>query len=48
MIQQVIPMDLIPSYLIYVDSLPLSDVLITFAGLPPHWIVPTRRCCEEL
>ena len=34
MIQQVIPMDVIPSYLIYVVSFPLSDVVITPTSLP--------------
>jgi len=34
MIQQVIPMDLIPSYLIHVVSFPLSDLVITANTLP--------------
>lgn len=33
MIQQVIPMDLIPSYLIYIVPFPFSDVVI--ASSPP-------------
>lgn len=34
MIQQVIPMDLIPSFLIHIVSFPLSDVVITPTSLP--------------
>lgn len=34
MIQQVIPMDLIPSYLIHTVPFPLSDVVITPTSLP--------------
>lgn len=49
MIQQVIPMDLIPSYLpsylIYTFSFPLSDVVITPPA--PRQVVPTPAGCRH-
>lgn len=46
MIQQVIPLDLIPSYLIYTVSFLLSDVVITPTSPAPRRVVPTPagRC----
>lgn len=47
MIQQVIPLDLIPSYLIYTVSFLLSDVVITPTSPAPRRVVPTPAgCCK--
>lgn len=57
MIQQVIPMDLIPSYLIYNVLFPFSYVVITPSStpsnlapipIPTHRVVPAPAgCCSE-